>query len=49
LLVYRFGPSHYLLVINAGNIDKDYAWIARASKGGGAGHRHRKFQQPLTR
>ena len=28
LLVYRFGPSHYLLVINAGNIDKDYAWIA---------------------
>ncbi len=31
LLVYRFGPSHYLLVINAGNIDKDVAWItARA-------------------
>ena len=28
LLVYRFGPSHYLLVINAGNIDKDFAWIA---------------------
>jgi aminomethyltransferase len=28
LLVYRFGPSHYLLVINAGNIDKDVAWIA---------------------
>jgi len=32
LLVYRFGPSHYLLVINAGNIDKDVAWItARAT------------------
>ncbi len=31
LLVYRLGPSHYLLVINAGNIDKDVAWItARA-------------------
>ncbi|OFW40427.1 MAG: glycine cleavage system protein T [Acidobacteria bacterium RIFCSPLOWO2_12_FULL_67_14b] len=28
LLVYRFGPSHFLLVINAGGIDKDYAWIA---------------------
>ncbi len=28
LLVYRFGPSHYLLVINAGNIDKDVPWIA---------------------
>ena len=23
LLVYRFGPSHFLLVVNAGNIDKD--------------------------
>lgn len=33
LLVYRFGPSHYLLVINAGNIDKDVAWItARATE-----------------
>ena len=32
LLVYRFGPSHYLLVINAGNIDKDYAWIAARTK-----------------
>jgi aminomethyltransferase len=32
LLVYRFGPSHYLLVINAGNIDKDYAWIATRAK-----------------
>ena len=33
LLVYRFGPSHYLLVINAGNIDKDVPWItARASE-----------------
>jgi aminomethyltransferase len=33
LLVYRFGPSHFLLVINAGNIDKDVAWItARAQE-----------------
>ena len=32
LLVYRFGPSHYLLVINAGNIDKDVAWIAARAK-----------------
>ena len=28
MLVYRFAPSHFLLVVNAGNIDKDYAWIA---------------------
>jgi aminomethyltransferase len=27
LLVYRFGPSHFLFVVNAGNIEKDYAWI----------------------
>jgi aminomethyltransferase len=32
LLVYRFGPSHFLLVINAGGIDKDYAWIASRAK-----------------
>jgi aminomethyltransferase len=28
LLVYRLGPAHFLLVVNAGNIAKDYAWIA---------------------
>ena len=27
LLVYRIGPEELLLVINAGNIDKDVAWI----------------------
>ena len=32
LLVYRFGPSHFLLVVNAGNIEKDYAWIAARAK-----------------
>jgi aminomethyltransferase len=28
LLVYRMGPEHYLLVVNAGNIMKDHEWIA---------------------
>src|SRR5262249_30425717 len=28
LLVYRLAPDHFLLVVNAGNIEKDYAWIA---------------------
>ena len=28
LLVYRLGPQHFLLVVNAGNIEKDHAWIA---------------------
>src|ERR671913_720578 len=32
LLVYRFGPAHYLLVINAGNIDKDVPWITARAK-----------------
>jgi len=27
LLVYRFGPEKYLLVVNAANIDKDWAWV----------------------
>src|SRR2546423_5983383 len=28
LLVYRLASAHFLLVVNAGNIAKDYAWIA---------------------
>jgi aminomethyltransferase len=32
LLVYRFGPSHFLLVINASGIDKDFAWISARAK-----------------
>src|SRR5947209_7977777 len=27
LLVYRLASDHFLLVVNAGNIEKDYAWI----------------------
>lgn len=34
LLVYReFAPEHFLLVVNAANIDKDFAWILEKSKG----------------
>jgi len=34
LLVYReFVPEHFLLVVNAANIDKDDAWIREQSKG----------------
>src|SRR5262245_9498006 len=35
LLVYRLGPSHFLLVVNAGNIPKDYAHIAEHIKPAG--------------
>lgn len=33
LLVYKRGDEDYLLVINASNIDKDYAWITAAAEG----------------
>jgi aminomethyltransferase len=35
LLVYRFAPNHFLLVVNSSNIDKDYAWIADRVKEAG--------------
>ena len=34
LLVYReFEPDHFLLVVNAANIDKDYQWICSQTQG----------------
>ena len=36
LLVYRFNAEKYLLVINAGNIDKDLAWIHEQNNNFGA-------------
>ena len=34
LLVYReFKPESFLLVVNAANIDKDFAWIQEHAKG----------------
>jgi aminomethyltransferase len=35
VLVYRWAPEHFLLVINAGNIDKDVAWIRQEIAGVG--------------
>ena len=35
MLVYRLGPAHFMLVVNAGNIGKDYAWIAEHIAGVG--------------
>ena len=35
LLVYRLAPDHFLLVVNAGNIEKDYRWIAEQIKPAG--------------
>jgi aminomethyltransferase len=33
LLIYKFGDTEYLLVINAANIAKDWAWILEQSAG----------------
>ena len=35
LLVYRLGPAHFMLVVNAGNIAKDYGWMAEHIQGVG--------------
>ncbi len=46
ILVYRMADDHFLLVVNASNIEKDYAWIRES----GAGVRRcpgREREQPL--
>jgi glycine cleavage system T protein (aminomethyltransferase) len=35
VLAYRLADEHYMLVVNAGNIAKDFAWIAEHVKGVG--------------
>jgi aminomethyltransferase len=35
MLVYRMAPSHFLLVVNASNVEKDYHWIAAQIKTAG--------------
>ena len=32
MLVYRMAPSHFMLVVNAANTSKDYAWISEQIK-----------------
>jgi len=35
MLVMRMAPSHFMLVVNAGNAAKDYAWVAEQIKPAG--------------
>src|SRR5262245_22909172 len=35
ILVYRLADAHYLMVVNAGNIEKDYAWIKSQAQAAG--------------
>jgi len=32
LIIYRMAPSHFLLVVNAGNLAKDFVWISEQVK-----------------
>ena len=38
LLIYLRGPEHYFLCFNAGNIDKDLAWMREQAAGFNATH-----------
>lgn len=33
LLIYHLAENNYMLVVNAGNIDKDFAWVQQHSQG----------------
>jgi aminomethyltransferase len=33
IVVYRLGEDHFLLVVNAANTDKDFAWVASQARG----------------
>jgi aminomethyltransferase len=33
ILIYRMGPENYFLVVNAANVEKDYAWFVENSFG----------------
>jgi aminomethyltransferase len=32
LIIYHLAENHYMLVVNAGNIDKDFAWVQEQAK-----------------
>lgn len=34
MIIYRLGPSHYRLVVNAGNAEKDLAWLRERTPAG---------------
>jgi aminomethyltransferase len=35
IVVYKLGPSHFMLVVNAANVAKDYAWILDQARAAG--------------
>lgn len=47
LLVYRHGAEHYMLVVNASNIDKDWEWISKHNERFGATMSNTSYQTGL--
>lgn len=37
LIIYKYSTTKYLLVVNAGNIDKDWDWVVTQNENGGFG------------
>lgn len=37
LIIYKYSTTKYLLVVNAGNIDKDWAWVVKQNEEGNFG------------
>ena len=35
MIVYRMGPNHFMFVVNASNVAKDFAWISEQAKAAG--------------
>ena len=33
VLIYKFADNHYMLIVNAGNTDKDFAWLSEHAFG----------------
>ena len=33
VLIYKFADDHYMLIVNAGNTDKDFAWLSEHAFG----------------
>src|SRR6185369_1330361 len=44
ILIYKRGTEKYLLVVNAGNTDKDWAWVERHAKAAGIQAANRSSQ-----
>ena len=49
LTLYRLADDHYMMTVNASNIDKDWAWIGRHLDGSGGGAEREPGDRPDRR